>query len=179
MPIRFDSYRFVDGRTPLSAAVFNKIFRDLDARAAALEAESVSWQDAVQTLTTGGLARIDGALGPLLELAESQIAQFPQQIDDAITPLLTQLQEDANTAAQVVASLDPYPSVAITYDELKRIDTVTATYLDDSQEVQTMAYNPAGQLTEVVSVLNGQTQTMTLSYDEDGLVTGLVTEVAE
>jgi YD repeat-containing protein len=188
MAIKFDRYRFVDGRTPLSAAVFNAVFRDLDLRTGALEDKGVDWDAAVGVLTDQGLERIDNVLGPILQQVQDQADTFAadglQQINDSILPVLadaqstlTQLEQDANTAAQVVSALDPYPSVAITYDGEGRIDTVTATYTDETQQVQTMTYDVDGKLTTVTSVLNGQTQTLTISYDESGLVTGLVTEL--
>lgn len=67
MAIKRDAYRFKDGVTGLSADTFNQIFYDLDARLHSLELLGVTWKDAVAELQQYGLARINGALAPVLE----------------------------------------------------------------------------------------------------------------
>ncbi|MDO5674774.1 MAG: hypothetical protein Q4G66_07660 [bacterium] len=67
MTIKRDAYRFKDGVTDLSADTFNQIFADLDARLHSLEQLGVTWKDAVSELQQFGLARINGALAPILE----------------------------------------------------------------------------------------------------------------
>lgn len=73
MAIKRDKYRFKDGATSLDAATFNLIFFDLDARLHALESLGVTWQDAVRELQQYGLARINGALAPLLSETQANI----------------------------------------------------------------------------------------------------------
>lgn len=187
MPIKFDHYRFVDGRTPLSAGTFNGVFRDLDLRTAALEDLRVNWEASVAALNGVGLERIDGTLAPLLAQIQSDVAAAQAQvtllaqngltqIEQTLAPVLSQLQSDANIAAQLVASLDPNPAVAITYNANGTINTVTATFRDATTEVQTMGYDVIGRLATVTSVLGGVTQLTAITYAADGQINGMVTE---
>lgn len=73
MAIKRDKYRFKDGLTSLDAASFNLVFFDLDSRLHALETLGVTWQDAVRELQQYGLARINGALAPLLSETQANI----------------------------------------------------------------------------------------------------------
>ncbi len=82
MTIKRTQYQFKDGKTTLSAETFNAIFFDLDARLHGLEQMEVSWEDAVSELQQYGLSRINGALGPVLDQANSDVAAMEQQKAD-------------------------------------------------------------------------------------------------
>jgi hypothetical protein len=110
MSLKFDNYRFTDGKTALSAATFNPRFQDLDTRVAALEALNISWQAAVQVLTDFGLARLDSMLGPAF-------ATLNQDVDDANASVdaIAQSQADALSAvaawqAQTLAAITAWES---------------------------------------------------------------------
>lgn len=65
MPRKFDShYRMKDRRDLLGETFFNPVFRDLDARVAALEGIGKDWRDAVQEVSAEGLARINSSIKP-------------------------------------------------------------------------------------------------------------------
>jgi hypothetical protein len=96
MSLKFDDYRFTDGKTALSAATFNPRFQDLDTRIAALEALNISWQAAVQVLTDFGLARLDSMLGPAF-------ATLNQDVDNANASVAAVAQSQADALASVAA----------------------------------------------------------------------------
>jgi hypothetical protein len=96
MSLKFDSYRFTDGKTPLSAATFNPRLQDIDTRLAALEALKVSWQAAVQALTDFGLTRLDAVLGPTF-------ATLNQDVTDADAKMAAIAQAKADALAAVAA----------------------------------------------------------------------------
>jgi len=76
MSTRFDAYRFVANKTPLSADVFNARWRDIDARLIALESISATLQAASDNLIELGLDRLNQTFQPLvddlIELVETQ-----------------------------------------------------------------------------------------------------------
>ena len=82
MTIKRTQYQFKDGKTTLSAETFNAVFFDLDARLHGLEQLEVSWEDAVSELQQYGLSRINGALGPVLDQANKDVAAVEQEKAD-------------------------------------------------------------------------------------------------
>ncbi len=88
MPIQFEKYRFTK-KTPLSDEVFNRIFRDIDLRLAALEDVKKDWQGAVNELIRLGLSRIETALRPAYE----QVEQVRSQAQNALNEILTLRQQ--------------------------------------------------------------------------------------
>ena len=79
MTIKRLQYRIKDGETDLNADTFNSRFYDIDSRLHALETVSITWQDAVSELQQFGLARINGALSPVLEQAQDMVSALQEQ----------------------------------------------------------------------------------------------------
>ncbi len=85
MPIQFEKYRFTK-KTPLSDEVFNRIFRDIDLRLAALEDVKKDWQGAVNELIRLGLSRIETALRPAYEQVEQVRSQAQNALNEIFYP---------------------------------------------------------------------------------------------
>ena len=86
-------YHFQEGVTPLSAAEFNRRFRDLDGRLHALEEMTLSWEEAVRKVQDYGLERINNVLQPVLAQADQQVAEARNQIQ-AVRDELARIQAD-------------------------------------------------------------------------------------
>lgn len=80
MPLRFESYRMVDGKTPLAAGYFNPIWQELDLRLVGLEELRVTWLGAVAEVQELGLARINELVGQPMETVNAAILEMEQRI---------------------------------------------------------------------------------------------------
>ena len=105
MSLKFDNYRFTDGKTALSAATFNPRFQDLDTRIAALEALNISWQAAVQALTDFGLARLDSVLSPTFNTLNQDVADASASVASIAESQAAALAAVADWQAQTIAAL--------------------------------------------------------------------------
>lgn len=80
MPSRFESYRMVDGKTPLAAAYFNPILQELDLRLVGLEELRASWLEAVAQVQELGLARINELVGQPMQTVNDAISEMEHRI---------------------------------------------------------------------------------------------------
>lgn len=80
MPSRFESYRMVDGKTPLAAAYFNPILQELDLRLGGLEELRASWLEAVAQVQELGLARINELVGQPMQTVNDAISEMEHRI---------------------------------------------------------------------------------------------------
>jgi hypothetical protein len=111
--VKFELYRMVDNKTPLSEIYFNFVFKDIDARIDTLENLKVSWEDAVRQITDFGLERINEVLGPSFDF----LNQKKTDADD----LVEQIEELRSNADSLInQSRDD----AISAVEDKRVDTL-------------------------------------------------------
>ena len=87
MPSRFDKYRVKDGVTRLGEAYFNPVFQDIDLRIVALEALRLSWEEAVRSVSSFGLARINEVIGPSLSEAVARAGDIELKRQAAMAAL--------------------------------------------------------------------------------------------
>lgn len=80
MPSRFESYRMVDGKTPLAGSYFNPILQELDMRLVGLEELRASWLEAVAQVQELGLARINELVGQPMQTVNDAISEIEQRI---------------------------------------------------------------------------------------------------
>lgn len=102
MPSRFESYRMVDGKTPLAAGYFNPILQELDLRLVGLEELRVSWQEAVAQVQELGLARINELVGAPMEQVNAAIEEMEGRIA-ALPDMVSQQQLDQQLQAAMQA----------------------------------------------------------------------------
>lgn len=102
MPSRFESYRMVDGKTPLAAGYFNPILQELDLRLVGLEELRVSWQSAVAEVQELGLARINELVGVPMEKVNDAIEEMESRIS-ALPNMVSQQQLDQQLQAAIQA----------------------------------------------------------------------------
>lgn len=79
MVLDLEKFTWTDGKTPVSAAELNARFWAIVRRLHALENLSVSWADAVAQVQNHGLARINEAVLPLLEMLRGDLAALVDQ----------------------------------------------------------------------------------------------------
>lgn len=181
MPSRFESYRMVDGKTPLAAGYFNPVLQELDLRLVGLEELRVSWLDAVAQVQELGLARINELVGAPMETVnqaitdiEQRLAVLPQMVSqDQVT---TQLQAAMAAEAQARALLQQrLEQLRQTVTEIQGVDLFPAM---DGKAGQFLSNDGTGRVWDTPSVTalkrgSAQPQQL-LGIDDAGKVVGMV-----
>lgn len=160
MPSRFDKYRVKDGVTRLGEAYFNPVFQDIDLRIVALEALRLSWEDAVRSVSTFGLARINEVIGPSLSEAVARAGDIElkrQAAMAALAALESALQQfETEAQAQIEAwkgqqleALDDWrlgltPSLPVIEGRLSNLEAAGTTVLayDERANLRELAAHP-------------------------------------
>ena len=181
MPSRFESYRMVDGKTPLAAGYFNPVLQELDLRLVGLEELRVSWLDAVAQVQELGLARINELVGAPMETVnqaitdiEQRLAVLPQMVSqDQVT---AQLQAAMAAEAQARALLQQrLEQLRQTVTEIQGVDLFPAM---DGKAGQFLSNDGTARVWDTPSVTalqrgSAQPQQL-LGIDDAGKIVGMV-----
>lgn len=181
MPSRFESYRMVDGKTPLAAGYFNPVLQELDLRLVGLEELRVSWLDAVAQVQELGLARINELVGAPMETVnqaitdiEQRLAVLPQMVSqDQVT---TQLQAAMAAEAQARTLLQQrLEQLRQTVNEIQGVDLFPSM---DGKAGQFLSNDGTARVWDTPSVTalkrgSAQPQQL-LGIDDAGKIVGMV-----
>ena len=105
MAIEYPRYQMQDGKTRLGQEYFNPIWQALDSRMDTLEKKKWEIEEAIRQLQEFALDRIDAALVPVLDEAQSALSESQEILAD-----LQALISEADIPALISAAMAPFIS---------------------------------------------------------------------
>lgn len=79
---KYDLYRMINNKTPLSAEYFNPIWKDIDSRLDALENVKISWEETVRIISEFGIKRIEEFLRPNIGFLNTKKAEAQNIVNE-------------------------------------------------------------------------------------------------
>jgi len=132
---KFDLYRMINNKTPLSEEYFNPIWKDIDSRLDALENVKISWEEAVKTISNFGIKRIEELLRPSIEFLNEKKADAEQIVSE-----ITTLRQNADamineTRDDAIAAVNSAKTTA-----LNEIESARQSALSQIQSIYAMSF---------------------------------------
>lgn len=197
MPARFDAYRMIDGKTPLSAAYFNPVWQDVDLRITELESRRADLQAVMDELSKFGLQRIDTLTtramtemdAVLLELRQvrdeltdgTRLAAAMAAEQEARGQAITQaVQGEAAARAAAVAQEAAARNDAVAGEAVARADAIAQAIAQATAQpsVATITYDASGRVSGTTETLPAGERITTLTYADGDRVDSVSVDMA-